>query len=77
MRFRHFEFGALDIDGVTYEHDVIVDRGEIHRRNKKASKKFRETLATRRCRWKKTFHGSARAWSSAPERMAVCRLWTR
>lgn len=42
MRFRHFEFGAIDIDGVTYEHDVVVDRGEIHRRKKKASKKFRE-----------------------------------
>jgi hypothetical protein len=44
MRFRHFEFGVIDIDGVTYEHDLVVDRGEIHRRKKKASKKFRETF---------------------------------
>ena len=44
MQFRHFEFGVIDIDGVTYEHDVVVDRGEIHRRKKKASKKFRETF---------------------------------
>jgi hypothetical protein len=44
VRFRHFEFGVIDIDGVTYEHDVIVDRGQIHRRKKKASKKFRETF---------------------------------
>ena len=44
MRFRHFEFGVLDIDGVTYEHDVVIDRGEIHRRKKKASRKFRETF---------------------------------
>ena len=44
MRFRHFEFGVIDVDGVTYEHDLIVDRGEIHRRKKKASKKFRETF---------------------------------
>ena len=44
MRFQHFEFGAIDIDGVTYEHDLVVDRGEIHRRNKKASKKFREAF---------------------------------
>jgi hypothetical protein len=44
VQFRHFEFGVIDIDGVTYEHDVVVDRGEIHRRNKKASKKFRETF---------------------------------
>ena len=44
MRFRHFEFGVIDIDGVTYEHDLVVDRGVIHRRKKKASKKFRETF---------------------------------
>ena len=44
MRFEHFEFGAIEVDGVTYEHDLVVDRGEIHRRKKKASKKFRETF---------------------------------
>jgi hypothetical protein len=44
VRFRHFEFGVIEIDGVTYEHDVVVDRGQIHRRKKKASKKFRETF---------------------------------
>lgn len=42
MRFRHFEFGIIDIDGVIYEHDLVIDRGEIHRRKKQASKKFRE-----------------------------------
>ena len=44
MQFRHFEFGVIEIDGVTYEHDLVVDRGEIHRRKKKSSKKFRETF---------------------------------
>ena len=44
MHFRHFEFGVIDIDGVTYEHDLVVDRGEIDRRKKKASKKFREAF---------------------------------
>jgi hypothetical protein len=44
MQFTHFEFGVIDIDGVTYEYDLVVDRGEIHRRKKKASKKFRETF---------------------------------
>jgi hypothetical protein len=42
MQFTHFAFGVIDIDGVTYEYDLVVDRGEIHRRKKKASKKFRE-----------------------------------
>ena len=44
VRFGYFEFGVIEIDGVTYEHDLVVDRGEIHRRKKKASKKFRETF---------------------------------
>jgi hypothetical protein len=44
VRFGQFEFGVIDIDGVSYAHDVVVDRGRIHRRKKKASKKFRETF---------------------------------
>ena len=44
MRFRRFEFGLIDIDGVSYDHDVVLDRGDIHRRKKKASKKFRDVF---------------------------------
>jgi hypothetical protein len=44
MRISHFAFGALDIDGVTYEHDVVIDHGEIQKRKKKASKKFRDAF---------------------------------
>lgn len=42
MRFDSFSFGSIQIDGSTYEYDVIVDRGEIRKRQKKPSKKFRE-----------------------------------
>jgi hypothetical protein len=42
MKFEEFSFGAIRIDGTTYEHDVIIDRGEVKKRQKKASKKFRE-----------------------------------
>jgi len=42
MRFENFSFGSLRIDGSTYEHDVIIDRGEVRKRRKKPSKKFRE-----------------------------------
>jgi len=42
MRFEEFSFGSIRIDGITYEHDVVIDRGEVHKRKKKASKKFRE-----------------------------------
>ena len=42
MRFERFSFGSIRIDGVTYSHDVVIDRGEIHKRKKKPSKKFRD-----------------------------------
>jgi hypothetical protein len=41
MRFEKLAFGSIRIDGITYEHDVIIDRGEVRKRKKKASKKFR------------------------------------
>jgi hypothetical protein len=28
VRFDKFSFGSIRIDGSTYEHDVIIDRGE-------------------------------------------------
>ena len=42
MQFEKFSFGSIQIDGVFYEHDVVIDRGEISKRKKKPSKKFRE-----------------------------------
>src|SRR5262245_12373935 len=41
-RFEAFSFGSIRIDGVTYEHDVLIDRGNVRKRKKKPSKKFRE-----------------------------------
>lgn len=41
MRFTDFAFGSIRVDGVTYDHDVIIDRGKIRKRKKAASKKFR------------------------------------
>lgn len=42
MRFDNFSFGSIQIDGVTYEYDVVIDRGEISKRKKKPSKQFRD-----------------------------------
>jgi hypothetical protein len=42
MRFEGFTFGSIRIDGVTYEHDVVIDRGQVRKRKKKPSKKFRD-----------------------------------
>ncbi len=42
MRFEKFSFGSIQIDGVTYQHDVVIDRGEVRKRKKKPSKQFRD-----------------------------------
>src|SRR5882724_11905293 len=42
MEFGKFHFGSIKIDGVTYEHDVVIDRGKVRKRKKKASRKFRQ-----------------------------------
>jgi hypothetical protein len=40
MHFDKFSFGSLQIDGRTYEQDVVIERGEIRKRKKTPSKKF-------------------------------------
>ena len=41
MRFTHYSFGSIRVDGVTYDHDLIIDRGKIRKRKKAASRTFR------------------------------------
>jgi hypothetical protein len=45
MRFSSLRFGSIEIDGVTYAHDVIIDRGRVRKRKKKPSRQFREEFA--------------------------------
>jgi len=42
MRIDQFTFGSIRIDGVVYEHDVVIARGRVRKRKKKPSKPFRE-----------------------------------
>ena len=44
MRFEEFSFGSIRVDGVTYNYDVVIDRGEIRKRKKKPSKQFRDAF---------------------------------
>ena len=44
MRFEDFSFGSIRIDGVTYEYDLVIDRGQIRKRKKNPSKQFRDQL---------------------------------
>jgi hypothetical protein len=41
MRFTGYSFVSIQVDGVTYDHDLILDRGKIRKRRKAASRKFR------------------------------------
>jgi hypothetical protein len=44
MRFEGFSFGSIRIDGVSYDHDIVIDRGEVSKRRKKPSKRFRDAF---------------------------------
>jgi len=41
MRFTGYSFGSIRVDGVTYDHDLVIDRGKIRKRKKAASRRFR------------------------------------
>jgi hypothetical protein len=42
MRLTDYSFGSIRVDGVTYDHDLIIDHGKIRKRKKAASRKFRD-----------------------------------
>jgi len=44
MRVEAFSFGSIRIDGITYDHDVVIDRERVRERDKKPSKKYREAF---------------------------------
>lgn len=44
MRLERFTFGSICIDGVAYEHDVVIDRGKVRKRRKKPSKRLRDAF---------------------------------
>jgi hypothetical protein len=44
LRFEAFSFGSIRIDGVTYPHDVVIDRGKVRKRKKKPSQQYREAF---------------------------------
>ena len=42
MKPQFTTFGAIEIDGRRYDHDVVIDGGKVRQRVKKASKAYRE-----------------------------------
>jgi len=41
MQLTGYSFGSVRVDGVIYDHDLIIDHGTIRKRKKAASRKFR------------------------------------
>lgn len=41
MKAKLVAFGLIEIDGQRYAHDVVINRGEVRKRRKKASKPHR------------------------------------
>jgi hypothetical protein len=58
MRFEAFSFGSIRVDGITYEHDVVIDRGQVRKRKKKPSKRFRDEFGHTPLPSKRKFPGS-------------------
>jgi len=59
MRFDKFSFGSLEIDGSSYEHDVLIDRGEISNARRSRPRNSASCSATRHFPLKKTYPGNA------------------
>ncbi|MGA9113348.1 MAG: MTH938/NDUFAF3 family protein [Candidatus Dormiibacterota bacterium] len=43
MQIDSFSFGSVRVDGHTYHHDLVIDRGRVRERRKGASKRHRES----------------------------------
>ncbi len=44
MKIESFSFASIVIDGVAYEHDVVIDGEGVRKRKKKRSRKFRDAF---------------------------------
>jgi hypothetical protein len=74
VRIEEFSFGRIRIDGVGYEHDVVLDRGTIRPRKKKPSKPFRDAFGHTPLSTEGRSLGSVAGSSSAQGCTAHCRL---
>jgi hypothetical protein len=41
MRFGRYVFGSIEIDGVAYDHDVVIEDGKVRKRKKGPSRPLR------------------------------------
>lgn len=44
MDVQFLGFGSIEVEGRAFEHDIVIDRGTVHKRSKKPSKPYRDTF---------------------------------
>ena len=44
MKARFENFGEIEIEGERYPHDVVIERGVVGKRKKRASKAYRSAI---------------------------------
>ena len=74
VRFESFAFGSIQIDGKTYDHDVVLDRGVIESTTRRRPDSSVPRMVTRRCRSLRRSRGTAVVSWSGPEHKALSRL---
>jgi hypothetical protein len=62
VRFSGYSFGSVRVDGVTYDHDLIIDRGKIRKRKKALPASSAAPTAIPRCRPRRISPGGAAGW---------------
>ena len=62
MQFSGYSFGLVRVDGVTYDHDLIIDHGTIRKRKKAAPGSSAARTGTRRSLPRRTSRGDAASW---------------
>jgi hypothetical protein len=62
VQFTGYSFGSVRVDGVTYDHDLIIDRGKVRKRKKAASASSAARTGTPRSLLRRTSPGDAVGW---------------
>jgi hypothetical protein len=72
VRFTEYSFGSVRVDGVTYDHDLIIGHGKVRKRRKAASRKIRPAYGHTPLSIAENIPGDPAGWW-APAPMARCQ----
>jgi len=44
VKFEDFTFGHIRVDGILYDHDLVISHGKVRKRKKQPSKKYQDSF---------------------------------